>query len=259
MSPKRDRRELMPSYPRQYNYPHFRFSDEDAELAFWSDTAPALGFTAPDFVLPSLDGRPWRLSERRGRALVLEFGSYTCPIFCGHVARMELLADEFPEAAFAIVYVREAHPGEVTPHHGSADRKAEMAHAVVAAEGIRRTVLVDSTAGDVHLRYGGGYNSVFVLDAQGHVVVRRYWNEPSDVRAVLLTLRTDSRPLPIESVRFGIPSDRSSVGLEMLERGGRDAVRDFARDAPARILRQLDRSGDEVRAIVGSITADSAS
>ena len=45
----------------------------------------------------------------------------------------------------------------------------------------------------------------------------------------------------------------------MLERGGRDAVRDFARDAPARILRQLDRSGDEVRAIVGSITADSAS
>jgi Iodothyronine deiodinase len=248
----------MSSYPRRYNYPHFRFSHEEAELEFWSANAPALGSSAPDFALPSLDGRPWWLGDHLGRPVVLEFGSYTCPIFCGRVGRMEQLRDEFPEVAFAIAYVREAHPGEVTPPHESIERKTALARAVIAAEGIRRTVLVDSTDGDVHLLYGGGYNSIFVLDAQGHVVVRRFWNEPSDVRVALLQMRSNRRPIPVESVRLGVPSDRPPVGLEMLERGGREAVRDFAREAPARILRQLDRSGDEVRAIVASVEADAS-
>jgi hypothetical protein len=42
------------------------------------DQRPALGETAPDFVLRDLDGKAFRLKDAVGkRPLVIEFGSYT--------------------------------------------------------------------------------------------------------------------------------------------------------------------------------------
>lgn len=42
------------------------------------ETPPAVGTEAPDFVLPTLDGKDVRLSSfRNTRYVVLEFGSYT--------------------------------------------------------------------------------------------------------------------------------------------------------------------------------------
>ncbi|MGD8554391.1 MAG: redoxin domain-containing protein [Anaerolineales bacterium] len=38
-----------------------------------------LGQAAPDFTLPDLDGKPHRLVEQRGRIVVINFWSATCP------------------------------------------------------------------------------------------------------------------------------------------------------------------------------------
>lgn len=238
----------MGRYHREYNYPHFRFAQEEDEVAFWRDNAPPLGFEAPGFELPTLEGGTWSLEEHRGRPVVIEFGSYTCPIFCGHAQPMEQLTEQHPEADFIVIYVREAHPGEVTrPHESDADKVA-VARRLAEVEGLRRTILIDDLAGSVHLAYGGGYDAGFVIDAQGHVVVRRFWNEPSDVRTALLTMREGLRPIPVESTRFGWPSQRGPEGAEMLVRGGVEAVRDFADGAPRRIARNLEVSTPEVRA-----------
>lgn len=245
----------LPPYPGPYNYDRFSFDREEDEVAYWSEAAPALGSTAPGIVLERLRGGQWRLTAQRGRPVVLEFGSYTCPIFCGHTAAMERLAGQFPEAAFLVVYVREAHPGERTRPHRTMDEKRRLADLVARTEGIRREVLVDSVDGAVHRRWGAGYNSVFVLDAEGHVVVRRFWNEPTDVSTALAVMRDGLRPIPVERTRFGAPSERGPTGSEMLERGGRQAVRDFATDAPPRIIRALEKSTDEVRAAAGLIPA----
>ena len=43
------------------------------------DTVIQLGQPAPDFELPDLQGQPHRLSELRGRVVVLNFWSAECP------------------------------------------------------------------------------------------------------------------------------------------------------------------------------------
>ncbi len=90
------------------------------------------------------------LSEFRGRPVVLEFGSYTCPIFCGHIAPMEAIAGRHPEAAFLVIYTREAHPGEIVPGHRTIQDKREAVRRLLADEPIGRAVLIDDITGTVH-------------------------------------------------------------------------------------------------------------
>lgn len=42
------------------------------------ETRPAVGYLAPDFTLPSLDGEPVRLSDFRGKAVFLNFWATWC-------------------------------------------------------------------------------------------------------------------------------------------------------------------------------------
>src|ERR1051326_8155393 len=68
-----------------YNYESFDFGSEAAEFERWVTEGPRIGDPAPDFELADLDGNWLRLSDLRGRPVVLEFGSYTCPIFSDRV------------------------------------------------------------------------------------------------------------------------------------------------------------------------------
>src|SRR5438067_1205699 len=108
---------LSPESADAYNYRSFDHGSEAAELERWRRDGPAIGQPAPEFELADLDGNLVRLSDLRGRPVVLEFGSYTCPIFSGRVPAMEQLAREHPEAICLVIYVREAHPGENQPAH----------------------------------------------------------------------------------------------------------------------------------------------
>ena len=72
-----------------YNYAAFDFAMEADELTRWLADGPQLGQPAPDFALLDLDGNTLRLSDLRGGPVVLEFGSYTCPIFSDRVPAME--------------------------------------------------------------------------------------------------------------------------------------------------------------------------
>src|SRR6516225_6466466 len=87
-----------------YNYEAFDFAFEQAKFARWLSTGPAIGQPASAFELMDLDGNVVRLSDFRGRPVVLEFGSYTCPIFSDRVPDMERLAREHPEATFLVIY-----------------------------------------------------------------------------------------------------------------------------------------------------------
>jgi cytochrome oxidase Cu insertion factor (SCO1/SenC/PrrC family) len=63
---------------REYNFTHFRFSHLAADAkGTWQLRGPQPGTVAPDFELNDADGRPWRLRQRRGKPVLLHFGSYT--------------------------------------------------------------------------------------------------------------------------------------------------------------------------------------
>jgi hypothetical protein len=146
----------------------YTFAMDAGELARWLSEGPHTGEAAPDFRLQDLDGVPVRLSDLRGKPVVLEFGSYTCPIFSDRVIDMERLAQRHPEAEFLVIAVREAHPGEVTGHHNTLAQKRQAARCLAIEEGLRRRVLIDDLEGSVHGAYGGGWDPGVCHRRRGH-------------------------------------------------------------------------------------------
>ena len=98
---------------------------------------------------------------------------------------MEELAEEYAERAhFLFVYIREAHPGEVFPHHKSWEQKVSHAQAF-RDRGLKRPILLDSMNGSVNRVYGAVSNMSWIIDHTGHVVFRATWTAASDIRAAL--------------------------------------------------------------------------
>jgi len=238
-----------------YNYDGYRFDFEAPAYEVWMADAPALGTEAPDFELVDLDGRRHRLADLRGRPVVIEFGSYTCPIFCAQVPSMRALALGHPEASFLAIYAREAHPGEITGPHTTMETKVEAARRLARDEDLGRTLLVDDLDGRVHRAYGGVWDPAFVLDGSGRVVLRRAWNDPVQVEQTLDALRRNEVPALIESIEMVPVADAGGMGHGLL-RGGEKAVLDFYRSMPAPVKGLLENShSEDVRRIVATATA----
>ncbi len=234
-----------------YNYPAYSWDLEETELARWLADGPRTGEIAPDFELTDLDGTTVRLSDLRGRPVVIEFGSYSSPIFSDRVPAMERLAREHPNVSFLVIVIREAHPGELLRQHRTTTEKRSAARRLAIEEGIGRRVLVDDLEGTVHRAFGGAWNPVYVLDADGKIVFRRAWNHPDDVAAALAALEDSSSAPAGETVEMAQLSGRQPIGLRLLERGGREALLDFYRGAPTPVRRRLEESPSAaVRAVV---------
>jgi thiol-disulfide isomerase/thioredoxin len=237
-----------------YNYAAYDFALETPELAAWLERGPRIGQAAPDFELSDLDGRAVRLSDLRSRPVVLEFGSYTCPLFSDRVPAMEQLAREQGEAVFLVIYVREAHPGENQGPHRSLAEKRSAAHKLALEEALARRVLVDTLEGATHRAYGGAWNPVYVIGSDGRVVLRQAWNHPADVAAALEALNAGGLPQFAESVDMLREPGRRPTGQRLLERGGLRALADFYGTAPAPVQLALRTSPSAaVRAAVAAL------
>jgi hypothetical protein len=239
-----------------YNYESFDYASEAAELERWLRQGPAIGEPAPDFELADLDGNCVRLTDLRGRPVVLEFGSYTCPIFSDRVPAMEQLAREHPEVAFLVIYAREAHPGEIQGAHRSLPEKRAAGHKLAMEEALTRRVLVDSLDGATHRAYGGAWNPVYVVNADGRVVMRQAWNHPAAVAAALHALQSGAEPRIAASIDMLREPGGRPLGQRLIERGGLKALQDFYRTAPAALQEALRNSpSKEVRAAIARFSS----
>jgi Iodothyronine deiodinase len=236
-----------------YNYSAFSFAMDEVGVSKWSSDGPKAGDRAPSFSLPTLDGEVVSLESLTDRPVVIEFGSYTCPIFCGQIPAMESVAHRHPEAVFLVIYTREAHPGEVTPEHRSMQAKQAAARRLLDEEPISRTILIDDLDGTVHRCYGPAWDSVYVLDSSHRVVLRQAWTHPDDVEAILAELATGSVVSPRESTEMAPPTG-GPMGQGLL-RGGKQAVIDFYQTAPPPVKDRLRQSPSaEVREVISSLT-----
>jgi hypothetical protein len=220
------------------NYNYERFSRdllEDFVDTLFSGPEP--GERAPDFKAASLEGDKIRLSDFQGeKNVLLLFGSATCPMTAASIADMNRLYDRFrgDDIQFLFVYVREAHPGERIPAHGSMDDKVAAAALLRREEEMGMPVLVDDLRGSIHRKYSKLPNPAFLVDKSGRVAFRSMWSNPDEVAEAIEELLDleEERDTDHVVVRGGedlsMPLTYSMVrSHRALERGGESSIRDF--------------------------------
>lgn len=144
---------------------------------------PSVGSTAPDFTLSTLEGSTVTLSSLRGKPTIVEFGSYTCPIFRNNSDEVQPLVDKYAgKANFVLVYGREAHTtdgkqvnqnirdGIVYNQPTTTSERESIARTAISALDIESTVVIDGMDDAVTDGWDGHPNMGFILDANGKVV-----------------------------------------------------------------------------------------
>lgn len=196
---------------------------------------PALGQKAPNGPVTLLDGSKRDLLDFEGKFLVLEVGSITCPLFQSRRNGMASLVRRFREVDFAILYVREAHPGAVIEQPKDMALKSAHASRLRDEDGEVRKILLDDLEGSLHRAFGGYPNSLFILNRGGCVVWRSDWNNPRATAKALKRL-TSGRSAGREGLF--LPA-KPPVVFRTLHRAGGSALTDFLRDLPHLIWKNV--------------------
>ena len=214
-----------------YNYR--KFAADQYDLSRFRGPAP--GSKAPDFDLSLPDGRPARLLDFDADFLVLETGSVTCPLFQGRRPGMARLARAAKGVEFAVLYVREAHPGGTIRAHENIGEKRANARLLADADGETRRILVDDMEGSAHRAYGAYPNAVFIINRNGCVVWFSDWNNPGATAAALAALQA-GRPAQVKAWFRPAPPP---TAFRILRRAGKGALADFLRALPRLIWQNL--------------------
>ena len=213
-----------------YNYQRFRISNYDYEKF----PGPKAGDKMLDFKLHTLEGREVKLSDYTGRWLVVETGSLTCPMYVKNIRPIDKLTAKYPDVAFVVVYVREAHPGSRRGAHADLQEKTAFAEEMKAEFKENREVLVDSVDGDMHKAYGSFPNMVYIIDPEGTVVYRCDWSFAKKIDAVL-----QNRPEINDQERVVIITAAPWIMIPVTLKGGWDALWDLVIELPGVIIGHL--------------------
>ena len=167
-------------------------------------SGPKVGEVAPDFTVTDRQGSRIRLSDFRGKTVVLETGSLTCPVFAMVLGKMNDLARQFPATVTLALYVRESHHG-VVPQHIAVGMDgiptcAETAKANMEKD--NQTLVIDHMDQTGSKTYESTPNMMYIIDGKGVVVYAADWMlrdlyAPQEVEQVLSGLEGDRRA-PIE-------------------------------------------------------------
>jgi cytochrome c biogenesis protein CcmG, thiol:disulfide interchange protein DsbE len=140
-------------------------------------SAPAI---APDFAVPDLSGQAVRLSNFRGRVVLLNLWTTWCPPCRKEMPSMERLFRQLRDRGFVVVAVSQDEAGKA-----AVDPFAR-------AMNLTFPVLVDPEhqVGDRYQVWG--YPESFIIDREGRVVERvigpRDWDSPNQVQALEMLL-----------------------------------------------------------------------
>ncbi len=149
---------------------------------------------------------------------------------------MDSLAADFADRGFEslFIYTREAHPGELLPHHTSFAQKLTMARRFREEQGVRRRILVDSLDGACHRAYGALPNMTWVILRGGTIAYKAAWTDATDVRLAMVNVarigelrRQGGRLAPFWTERLGFRVVDQAAFNAGLVRNGPKAVAEF--------------------------------
>ncbi len=221
---------------KEYNYEHFHSNvlTKDMKLTMRS-RGPHPADASPDFELQDTEGRTWRLSELKGRPVVLILGSASCPMTRGAIpALQEVYRDYRDRTEWLMMYVREAHPGESLPAHKTHEQKRRHADFLRRDDQISWPIVVDDLEGTTHRAYGMLPNSIFLIDADGRIAFRGdYSHGPSLRRALDQLFAQGQKGVVREGEDHMMHMLGASVyGWQAIRRSGDEAVHDIIVSMP---------------------------
>jgi len=217
----------------EYHYDRFTAGAYNLD----SYVGPELGSKAPNGPVTTTDGDLRELLDFEGRFLVLELGSITCPLFQSRRKGMAALAKQNPDVSFAILYVREAHPGADIGQPRDTSEKHANAHRLLTEDAELRPILIDDIEGNAHQAYGSFPNSVFIINRQGCVVYLSDWNNANATAKALARLKAGKSA---GGEGLFLPA-KPPLAVHTLKRAGGSALKDFLKDLPHLIWKNLIR------------------
>lgn len=165
--------------------------NRNTEKARLDAVAPRPGERAPSFTLHglSLDRHQHvdavSLAQLLERPVALLFGSYTCPIYRGQLARFnEIHARLANRVNFLGIYIREAHPedGWRVPHNAgigcyivqpqTLSERLDVARICLDRGAVRFPMAVDGMDDATMLAYAGSPERLYAIDARGIVAFK---------------------------------------------------------------------------------------
>ena len=182
-----------------------------------------------DFELSTIDGKKAKISDSLDKPLVFEMGSISCPMYGGHVTPMQEIAKRHPGYNFAVLYVREAHPGEKITNHTSFDKKVDAATEASKFYNDNRTILIDGVDGEAHKVYGELPNTVYVIDTEGTIKFVRAWNNTDYLEPVLERIAQGKSP---DGLKFRPAKPGIIQSYRTFKKAGKVAGRDFLHHLP---------------------------
>lgn len=142
-----------------------------ALLVTWTRQPNRKSLPAQDFLLPDLQGQAVRLSQLRGKVVMLNVWTTWCPPCRKEMPTMEALYRRLRDADFVLLAVSQDVDGHKTvlPY--------------IREGGYTFPVLLD-VRGEVGRRYGvTGYPETFIIDRQGNIVYHHIgyndWSQPA--------------------------------------------------------------------------------
>ncbi len=206
-----------------YNYRNFRTTNYD----YMSFPGPKAGDKMADFSLIGLDGKEVKLSDYKGRWVVLETGSLTCPMFVKNINPIKALVRKYTDVEFLVVYVREAHPGSCVGPHKTLDDKIARADRMRNEYADIRNILVYNLDGEMHKAYGSFPNMVYVINPKGKVTYRCDW-----CYAYLIERALEERDKLHTNERKKIITAWPWIMIPVILKGGWDALFDQCKALP---------------------------
>lgn len=193
---------------------------------------PGAGEPAVDFTCVDFNDKQHSLSDYRGKWVVIETGSATCSQYSKNINNMKAMQAEFPDVAFVLVYVREAHPGERLKQHRTFADKLEAAKLLPTRYEEHRLILVDTLDGGMHRAYGSMPNVVYVVNPEGIIHYRCDWTYIDGLRKALT--ERDHPHTEEHAVLRQISAQRSIwTAVRTMWTGGIIALWDFVAQTPA--------------------------
>ena len=213
-----------------YRYKKFTTGLLFRDLRFGKDAANP-GDSIPPFELTTTGGDRLLNGDVFGdKPVLFIFGSMTCPMTASAAPSVQDLYEEFGDRVdFIMLYVREAHPGELISQAETMDEKLAHTQALKNLYNIEWTVAADNIEGDLHRALDPKPNSAFLVSSEGIILFRSLWAADYDALQTALNATVIGETLERQqSDSFIGPVMRAVAKVqEVMTRGGPQAVRDL--------------------------------